>query len=746
MKASLLYKILTILIFLCSFRAQAQEIKGTVLEQNSEGNKIPLVGANVVWLGTQQGATTDIQGKFTISPSPEATRLVISYVGYQTDTIKATPKVPMKIFLVSNQTLETIVVKDNSLDTGPLQSELLTTADLRKAACCNLSESFETNASVDVSTTDAVSGTKRIRMLGLDGVYAQIMQENIPNVRGLSSRQGLHFIPGSWIKSIDINKGSGSVVNGYESFTGQINVELAKPENSEKLLLNGYTNLNGRVEFNVNIAHALSEEWSTALLAHASHLGNGIDRNEDGFRDVPEYRQFNVLNRWKYMGETFRLQIGVKALHDDRIGGQMDFQRGDTRSSENAYGYGLRVNRLEGFAKLGFLPEKHPNSSLGLILTGMYHDQEAFWGLSDYDARQGNVWANLIYQTQFNPQHQLRAGVSYLLDHYDELYSQRFINSEENFDRERTESVPGIFAEYTYQPSLRWAIVPGIRADFHNLYGTFLSPRVHFKYEFSPKTIARLSAGRGFRVANPIAENMSYLISSRGLFIQNDLEPEIAWNYGGSIVHQFQTGERKGTLILDFYRTEFQNQVVLDLDASSQEVSFYNLSGRAFANSFQANLEYEILESFDVNVAYKYYDVKSTINGTLQEMPFVPRHRFFVNLAYAAFYDIWQFDLTTQWIGSQRIPNTSDSPSDFRQPERGSSYFQVNAQVTKKFKGGWEVYLGGENLLNYRQDNPIVNAGNPFQEQFDAGLVYAPVLGRMIYAGFRFTVPRAKNV
>ncbi len=739
MKIHIIVKITLTLAFVSFQCLSAQTLTGIVYEKEEATQKTPLIGANVFWLGTTQGVATDEEGKFELPLRKDSKRLVITYIGYLSDTLNIQTQTYVEIALASNNSLDVIVIEDSkSLDRETITSELLTTKDLRKAACCNLSESFETNPSVDVSTTDAVSGGKQIKMLGLDGIYAQILRENIPTIRGLSARNGLGFIPGTWVKSIDINKGAGSVVNGYESITGQINVELAKPENSERLLLNGYLNGNGRVEGNLNTAIRLSDKWSTGLLLHASTLNNAVDMNEDSFVDTPLYTQLNAINRWKYEGENFKMQLGIRAMYDDKTAGQNDFRKGQERSPTLPYGFGAETQQGEVFGKLGFLSKSNPSQSLGIIFSAAHHRQDSFWGLNTYDATQNTLNLQAIFQTSLGDKHQIKTGVSYLLDEYDELYQVNQTQST-TFDRERKESVPGVFVEHVFNPSLRLGIVSGIRVDFHNLYGTFASPRLHAKYELNRNSILRLSVGRGLRVANPIAENIGFLISSRSLSIANDLQPEIAWNYGGNFTQKFSILKQEATLTLDFYRTDFQNQAVLDLDTDAQQILIYNQEGSTWANSFQANLSYPIMKSLDLTVSYKYYDVKTRIQGRLEEAPFVAKHRFFSNLAYATKGDKWEFDFTTQWVGSQRMPTAGSEGQAM--PLRSPYFWLFGGQITHKINDKWDVYLGGENLANFMQDNAVIGGENPFGQGFDAGMVYGPVMGRVLYAGFRFTIP-----
>lgn len=733
---------LGILCLICSFHfTWAQNLSGTIYEIH-ESHEHPLEGANVYWLNTQIGAVSDSSGKFNISRPPQAKFLVISFIGFRSDTLEIAPNTRnIEHTLHEAKELQTIVVKgDKGLDQNLQQAELLDAHDLTKAACCNLSESFETNASVDVSTTDAVSGTKRIRMLGLDGLYSQIMSENLPAVRGLSARNGLLYIPGTWVSSIDINKGAGSVANGYESFTGQINVELAKPDIGDQLELNAYANQGGRLEANVVGRHKLSERWSTALLAHASTLGQALDQNDDGYMDTPQFTMLTAMNRWKYNAKYMMAQFGVKAVYDNRFGGQVGFKPEQAQNVNLPYGFNSEVRRLEIFGKTGFVSKKNANTSLGILWNAIHHSQNNAWGLSNYEANQDNINFNLIFQTELSPKHKIRTGASFMLDRYNETYAQEFSEGRQVFERFREELVPGVFVEHTYKPIDKLSLVSGLRTDFHNLYGTFLSPRMHLRYSLSDNSILRLSGGRGFRVANPIAENMSYFISARRLSIAADLQPEIAWNYGGSMSQLIPVNGRELKIVLDFYRTQFENQVVLDLDNSPNALRLYNLDGSSFANSFQVSVDYEIIDNFEISTAYKRYQVRSTIDGELRDLPFVPQNRFFVNLGYATSFDKWQFDFTWQWIGQQRLPDTDSKPNELQLASQTDPYSLMSAQVTKRFKGGLAIYIGGENLTNFQQDNPILAGDNPFGNDFDAGMIYAPVMGRMIYAGLRFNL------
>ncbi|MBC8155265.1 MAG: TonB-dependent receptor [Bacteroidetes bacterium] len=731
-------------LFIYTIQLRAQSITGRVLERTT-GQVAPLAGATVRWSGTTVGALTDTTGYFTIPVSDLSRQLVVSYVGYQSDTLLVADTAQVvSVTLRSANTLQEVTVEATSSQIdrlNPIQTELLTTRTLAKAACCNLSESFETNASVSVQYADAVTGAKQIQFLGLGGQYVQTNVENIPTIRGLASTFGLNYIPGTWITSIDVGKGAGSVVNGYESMTGQLNIELQKPDDRNKLYLNGYANSFGRAEGNVNWSQPISKRWSVGVLGHGSTLQARTDGNNDGFLDLPLYTQINGINRWKYSSERFMAQFGVKALHENRLGGQTGFTE-NQRGSGQVYGFGNTTNRVEFFSKTARLYPEKPYRGLGLILNAVKHDQNSYFGFAPYNGRQQMLYGNLIYQSIIGTtNHTYKAGLSYLLDDYNERYKDTLLT--------RTESVPGVFAEYTYNYPDKLTLVLGGRFDYHNLSGTQFTPRLHIKYNLSDNLALRASAGRGFRVANPLAENYGLLVSSRTVVFRETLRPEVSWNYGLSLTNDFLLAGKKATLILDYYRTDLQNQLIVDLE-HTRLLQFYNSNGaKSFANSLQAELNYVPVKRLDVKLAYRFFDVRQTMGGASGESALLPRmmisrDRVLVNAGYALPFDKWKFDATLQWNGPRRIPYLREGYSHTigyanMLTEEGPGFYNLNAQVTRTFRNGIAVYLGGENLTVFRQLTPVFAASNPFGPDFDAGSrVWGPVTGRMVYVGIRF--------
>lgn len=736
----------------------AQKIMGLVVEKNAKGVEEPLAGANVVWLGTTQGTSTEANGVFMIDPLEGATHLVISYVGYQSDTIKYNPQTRIKVILVPDELLDEVTVvgwkPSSGLDhTRGINTTVMTEKELFKAACCNLSESFETNPSVDVAFTDAITGTRQIQMLGLAGPNTMISVENMPGVRGLASSQGIQFIPGTWINSIQVTKGTGSVVNGYESIAGQINVELKKPEESERLYVNGYVNNAARSELNVNYTAHVGEKWATTFLLHGSTRPFEMDSNDDSFLDFPTGSQFNAINRWVYNdGKGLLAQVGVKLLSDVKLGGQTDF-RAEDKFTNNRFGFEIDTKRYEAWGKVGYQFNGKPYKSIGFQWSVMQHDHASFYGFNEHDANEKSVYANLIYQSIIgSTNHKFKAGASFLYDRVDETFANRQMDiiyrdtPVNSIDFNRKEFVPGVFMEYNYDAGGKFSAIAGLRLDHHNLFGPLYTPRLHLRYNATETTTLRVSGGRGIRLANLLTESTGVLASARQ-FVFTGLQanyaygykPDMAWNYGLNLVQDFTLDYRPGAITVDYFYTDFENQVVLDMDYSTREARFFGLTGRSFSQSFQFQVDYELIRRFDLRMAYRWLDVQTDYTNGRLTRPLIPQHRAFVNLAYET-KNRWKFDYTVQVLGKQRIPNTSENLLQYQREAYSTSYMLMNAQVTKDIKEKWSVYLGVENINNFTLDNPIVAADDPFgaHNNFDSSLVWGPIFGRMVYAGFRF--------
>ena len=612
--------------------------------------------------------------------------------------------------------------------------------ELLKAACCNLSESFETNATVDVSYSNAVTGTKQLKMLGLDQKYTSLTKELLPEIRGISSAYGLNFIPGRWIGGIQLTKGGSTVTNGYESITGQINTELLKYQGKDETTFNIFADQNARLETNITQVSALSDHWNQSILIHGNGTFGKSDYNKDGFLDQPIGNQINIAYLLNYSDldhSGWGSHFGINFLRDTRNAGQTNFDKNKAQAEQTAYGVGIDIGRVQVWNKTGYVFKNHPYRSLGWMNQYTYHQQDSFFGIRTYNGKQNTYYSNLIYEDILgNTNNKYKVGASFLYDSYKENYI------ESRFEREET--VPGIFAEYTLTGA-KYTLVAGSRVDFHNLAGTQFSPRLNFKYDITPKTILRLSAGKGFRTANVFAENQQYFASNRTIEFRNQngkiygLKPEIAWNYGASLQQEFRLFGNKSSVIADFFRTDFQNQVIVDLDHSAQKLLFYNLEGNSFANSLQTQWDFSPIKNLDFRLAYKFYDVEADYLDGRREIPFMAKNRGFANVSYSTPKNskdgFWSFDATLNIVGKQRLPNTKTNPSEFQLSEYSNGFSTLNAQISKNFNEKIRLYIGGENLTSTEQENPIIDAKNPFGNYFDAGMIYAPIMPANFYIG-----------
>ncbi|WP_315011808.1 TonB-dependent receptor domain-containing protein [Capnocytophaga leadbetteri] len=725
--------------------------KGTVVDEAN----LPLMGAEVYWNGTQIGVSTDDNGTFTLKRTENSNTLVISYIGYKTKTVKVTNSEALHIQLEPQSALEEVVVTQKRANTMKSQWQVanlhtMSSGELLKAACCNLSESFSTNPSIDVNFSDAVTGNKQIKMLGLTSPYILMAEENIPAMRGASQAYGLSFVPGTWIESIQITKGAGSVINGYESISGQINYEIEKPINARPFFLNLYTSEDSRYELNAHTKVKLSDKWATSLLAHGNVRQRKSDHNHDGFIDNPIGNQINLLNRWQYSNaeKGWVSFVNLNYMKDERQAGQIDYNPLTDKGTTNAWGSEVNSERFTLSNKTGYVFPDTPYKSIGLQNSFQSHRQDSYFGLNSYDIHQKSWYGNLIYNSIIgNTQHKFATGLSGTYDDYNEQLTTSALAG----DFSRIDRSVGAFFEYTYDNSSNFSFVAGIRADSHNNLGNFITPRFHLRYNPWKEATFRLSAGRGKRAANVIAENQQLLASSRQLHIIGGdggklygLNPEIAWNYGASFLQAFKIWGKNAELSVDFYRTHFDNQVVVDLDHSPQQALFYNLDGKSFANSLQAEVSITPVKGLDFKAAYKYYDVQTQFTKGQLEKTLTPKHRWFANVAYETAdthennHSQWKFDVTFNWLGEQRLPTTATNPLPYRLSDYAPSFATLNAQITRVFSKTFEVYVGGENITNYKQANGILAADAPFGAYFDSTMQYAPAFGQMYYAGLRF--------
>ena len=634
---------------------------------------------------------------------------------------------------IEAHSLNAVTVKGTIGTRSKLRTEnvdLIGQGQLVRAACCNLGESFTTNPSVDVSYSDAATGARQIRLLGLSGTYVQMLTENVPTLRGAALPYSLGFVPGPWMQSIQVSKGASSVKNGYESTTGQINVEFLKPQGTDGVRANVYQDSELKTEVNADGSIHLSDRLSTATLLHFENRQTDHDGNGDGFMDMPKLRQYNLMHRWAYVSQGWISQFAARVLHDERTSGQS--RKHQTAGTPTPlYEASVTTNRYEAQWKNGFPLNDGHNTSLALMLHGSWHDAWNRFGLTQYDVTQKNGYAQLMFETDFSDSHNLSVGASVIHDNYSERTNLPAVNSAPlmgiSCDGIR-ETTSGLYAQYTYKPGEQLTVMPGVRWDYSSRYGGFLTPRLHVKYSPMEVLTLRASAGKGYRSPHALAENVTLLASGRTVRTDENLKQEEAWNCGLSAGLNIPVCGRNLELNAEYYYTDFLHQTVINFDGvkGAHTLSFENLEGRSYSHTVQVDATYPFFEGFTATGAFRWNDVRCTYDGVLRPKPLTSSYKGLLTLSYKTPFELWQFDVTGQLNGGGTLYDGTDFPD----------YIMLQAQLTREFEH-FALYAGGENLTNYKIGNPIVAPHAPWTPAFDATQVWGPVTGAMAYIGVR---------
>lgn len=730
------------------YSALTQTIQGKV----TNDKKAPLVGASIHWLGTSIGVSTDRKGEFKISAVDISTKkLIASYVGYLSDTIKVSNETFIDFHLEETKALGAVIIqgqRDGIIisDRNPIKTEQITQTELGKSACCDLAGCFETQTTVQPQTTNVITNSKELRILGLSGVYNQVLIDGFPLIQGLSYTYGISSIPGTLVDNIYVSKGANSVLQGYESISGQINVETKEPDKTDRLLLNAY--MNNFLEKHLNANYSFDRgKWSNLTAFHTVQSANKIDRDHDNFLDLPLLTRYMISNKWKYGNEKdwgWNSRIGVRFFNEQRIGGQTNFDPENDKGSTRVYGQSVQINQPEMWIKTGYrINDKH---NIALFASSFHQQQNSFFGTVKYNAQQTNFYGNIQYELNYD-KHDLKTGISYrhLNLNEDIAFTDTLLRRTYAGNYQRLERIPGFFTENTmrfFNNRLTW--IAGVRGDQHNQFGFQLTPRTLLKYDIAPKTIVRANVGTGWRTVNLFSENIGLLVSSRDVVFMEELQPESAVNLGINLTQKFETqnSNLSGYFSADYYRTEFQNQIFPDYDSDPTKAIIQNFTGTSVSNGFQAELYLKIYKRFELKTGYNFLDVYREIGETKQLLPFNPMHKFITTFSYKPLTNKYHFDMNVHWYGEQRLPDTKSNPIEFQRPDFSQPYTTVNAQFTYNLKK-FEVYIGCENIFDFRQKQPIISWQDPFSPYFDTSSVWGPTRGREMYVGVRFKLNKA---
>jgi outer membrane receptor for ferrienterochelin and colicins len=737
------------LLLLCMpLSGLAQRVQGRVNNASGEA----LQGAHLLWIGTQVGTTTDSLGQFALSTSGIREKIiVVSYVGYQTDTLSIGNSVFLQISLQRSSELREVEIGGRRAgilisDQNPIKTEQITQAELSKAACCDLAGCFETQNTVQPQTTNVVTNAKELRILGLSGVYNQVLIDGFPMIQGLSYTYGISSVPGSLVENIYVAKGANSVLQGFESISGQINVETKAPDGNERLYLNAY--INNFMERHVNANYSFKQgKWHNLTALHLVQPANKIDRDNDNFLDLPLLTRYLLSSRWKYGDEAaqgWSSQLGVRYLKEGRTGGQIPFDAVNDAGSTSVYGQRVLINQPEFWSKTAF---RMSNAQRLVFYASAFHQQQESWfGTASYKAKQNNLYANLQYELSYG-KHDFKSGISYRHLQLGEqiAFSDTFLLRSYDGHYLRTEHIPGLFAENSmrfFNNKLQW--IAGIRLDHHNQFGPQFTPRTLLKYDLNKNTILRANLGTGWRTVNLFSENIGLLSSSRNILFTEALLPEQAINSGLNLTRKFDSKNESynGHFSFDFYHTRFSNQIFPDYDTDPTLAIVQNFTGISISNGFQAEAYVMLLNQFEFKTGYNFLDVYRVINTQKQLLPFNPRHKLLGSFSYKPLNNRFQADMNVHWYGRQRLPNTQGNPAEHQRPDFSETFTIINLQFTYHFKK-FEVYLGCENIFDFRQIRPIISWQDPFSRYFDTSSVWGPTRGREFYLGVRYRLKKS---
>ena len=742
----------------------AQSFTGTVYYQDSKGKKDVLPFAQVYYLEHSALLDCDENGRFSLDLHHDAT-FVATYVGYSQDTVRVAAGTPSAEFcLTGGNELEEAVATARQAGLqrlSQIKAEAITAAGLCKMACCNLAESFENTASVSVGYSDAVTGARQIKLLGLSGVYTQMQDEKMPIMKGISSTFGLNYVPGQWLESIWISKGPGSVANDGGGITGLINMEHRKPLDETPLFVNLYGSSDNMYDGNIVSALQLNDRWSTVLMTYFSYADPSMDHNQDGFRDDPRVRQINIGNRWLYYAPSgLQLRFGIKVVNDNRVGGQTNFTKSMARETNPAAWGSTISNRLyNGYVKLGLPLADDQSSSIAIVATYNRYESDATFGTNIYTGRQHNIFANLLYHNDINESHTVEAALTGQWDDIREDYQRIFYNrgyKEDIYIPHKIEPLPGAMLEYTFRHGDNFTILTGARLDYDLYYDKLLfAPRLAVKYAPADHLVLRASAGRAFHSPSVFADNYGLFSSNReisyapvpdgkGGFTEDrgfNMDMEDALTAGANVTWYLPIGEEDASyLSFEAFRTSFSKQVYADTEWGPNTTLI--CLTKSATNTLQADLSLDFNAHFNALLTFRYTDpqvvVRDALSATYRtvERPMTSRYKGVLNLQYKTNLSKWIFDFTAQLNGPMRLPNYA---ADIWGMEYSPVYPMLYGQVTHKMRA-MDIYAGVENITGFRQHDAILGADDPFGGDFDASVVWGPLMGRKFYLGFRYTL------
>ena len=716
-------------------------VNGRVLNSNGIAVSKATIYAAQLKISTQ----SDSSGTFSLSiPENLPYWFFVKHPDYSLDSFLINTTSPI-LTLRSLQVVEGAKVSTGNqrftslIGNQTIKTEIITSGELKKAACCDLAGCFETQGTVQPMTTNIITNAKELRILGLSGVYNQVLIDGIPLIQGLSYTYGISSIPGTLVDNIFVSKGTTSVLQGFESMVGQINVIPKNPDKSEKLLINVYVNSFGENHYNFNFKHGKGK-WRNLVAGQVVQPAQKWDRDKDNFLDLPQLRRYMLYDKIQYGNENkpgISSTIGIKLLSENRSGGQWQYNQKTDTGSTSVYGQSVKYLQGELYSKTSLMLKN--GNKFALMAATLQHQQNSWFGTVYYKARQYSSYANLQYEHTWR-NHDFKSGVSFRQLNINEniRFSDTSLKRTYQGQYLKDEIIPGLFAENTF----KWradiiTLITGLRIDHHNQFGWMATPRMMLKYDISENSILRTSAGSGWRTVNLFSENNALMASSRNIVFKEALQPEKSINWGINYFKKLKAKKLEGYFTIDFYQTRFQNQFFPDYDSDPRLAYIGNFTGKSVANGFQTDLNIKLYKIIEVKAAYNYLDVFRVNNAVKTQLPFNAKHKFLMAISYLPKNKKWRSDLNIHWFGKQRLPNTDQNPDIYRQAPWSKAYTTFNLQFTRSWKK-LELYGGAENIFDYRQLQPIVSWQNPFSPYFDTSFNWGPTRGRELYIGVRY--------
>lgn len=720
------------------FLGITQNVTGYILDENNA----PLEGASIHSLEEPSiGVMTNQKGYFELLVGSKTTQMIFDYIGYQSDTLS----LKSYFFLNLKPTSQKSVVI-TELTAGAFQSkasvgqvEIISAKEFSKAACCDLAGCFGTQGSVRVETNNVLTNTKSLSLLGLRSTYNQVLIDGMPLFNGLSNIYGINTIPSAVIKKIFISKGTASGIQGYEGIAGQINVITNDYDSVNKVYVNTYVNSFLESQFNVLSNYSLGKFTKGIFGLHTTQMHNNMDRDDDGFLDMPKTERYSFSNKLIFdynAKKQHQSTFYISGIKENKLGGMSSYRSIKDTIKSNTYGVAVDYSELKSYFKHAYLISE--KILLKTQLSGFYHKQESWFGLLNYKALQTNIYGNIEMDYKYNKDNKFTVALSHRFSNIEEKI--RFNNSDTirkyNGQYLNNWNVTGLLLENNnvfLEDKL--VLLTSLRIDYYNRVR--YTPRFLLRYIPNEQHTLRYSIGTGWRIPTVFSDYQSVLGGNRNVVFSENPDVEQAINTGISYGYEWDIGVNHFSLNGDYYHTYFKNQYVGDYLSSSSQVLFYNQKNASFTDVAQLDFNAILNKRIEFKLNYNYTNAIITINGTKENQVFIPKHRLLGSLSYHL--EHWQFDFQGHWNGRQHLPNTSSNPLKYQRGNYSPGYFNANTQVTYKVKV-LELYLGCENITNFRQIRPIVAWQEPFSTYFDTYSTWASNKGIEFYFGLRWFI------